>query len=201
MSIQPTEERRMSHAEAVLLCRYAKAACPQQAFDQYTPDAWADLLGDLRYVDCQEAVKAVVQRQPFVAPAEIREEVKRVRSKRILDFGPIPDPGHEIGADPARYRRYMLETTRDIADGVLLPGQVPPLIAELTRDVIAELGEAGTSIREDNRNAIQQAKRAAAEGRKQAQAARKPEPEPLLGPGDMSREPEPVEPEPTEESA
>ena len=58
----------MTHAETVLLTRYVKACCPQQAIDEYTPDAWHDLLGDLALADCRAAAAAVAKRQPFVAP-------------------------------------------------------------------------------------------------------------------------------------
>lgn len=119
--LEPGYGRRMSHTQAVLLCRYAKAACPQQAFDEYTPDAWADLLDDVRFEDAQEALKALVKRQPFVAPAEIRAEVKRVRSKRIAEFGPIPEPPPEIGADPERYHHWFVNTMQAIGDGDVTP--------------------------------------------------------------------------------
>jgi hypothetical protein len=138
----------MTHAEAVLLCRYAKAACPQQQFDEYTPDAWSDLLGDLRFVDCREALKAVVQRQPFVAPAEIRDEVTRIRNKRLSEFGPVPEPEHLDSDSPTfnrDYHLYIARTMRDICDGTLTKEMVAE--AELEgieqRDVIAELGHIG----------------------------------------------------------
>jgi hypothetical protein len=82
----------MNHTEAVMLCRYVKAACPQQAFDDMTPDAWADLLADLRLVDCREAAKTICQRQPFCAPAEIRAEVRRLRAERITKAEHLFDP-------------------------------------------------------------------------------------------------------------
>jgi hypothetical protein len=145
MSIEPiSNERRMSHAEAVLLCRYAKAACPQQQFDEYTPDAWSDLLADLRFEDCREALKLVVQRQPFVAPAEIRDEVKRIRNQRIVDFGPLPDPPFDEDFNPEDYRRYLRDSIRRVADGeITKPAELEPFEH---RDVVAELGHIGRSI-------------------------------------------------------
>lgn len=148
--LEPTEQRRMTHAEAVMLCRYAKAACPQQQFDEYTPDAWSDLLADLRFDDCKAALKIIVQRQPFVAPAEIREEVARVRNKRIGEYGPIPEPMHldrDAESFNLDYQVYMRDTMRAIADGVLLPGQLPPGVQAIqhpiSHDVISELGQLG----------------------------------------------------------
>ena len=108
---------RMSPAEAVMLCRYAKACCPQQAFDDYTPDAWHDLLGDYPFEDCKQAVKTVTKRQPFVAPAEIRAEVRRIRYKRIEAFGPF-DPPAEIEGVRA-YCSWLEAMQRRIADGEL----------------------------------------------------------------------------------
>jgi hypothetical protein len=107
--------------EAVLLCRYAKACCPQQAFDEYTSDAWYDLLGDMRFVDCKEGVRLTAQRQPFVSPSEIRNEVKRIRFDRIQEFGPIDPPAFPDSDDASserEYREWMRETYRRIGDGM-----------------------------------------------------------------------------------
>jgi hypothetical protein len=103
--------------EVVMLTRYVKACCPQQQIDEYTPDAWQDLLGDLELTDCREAVKTIVGRQPFVAPSEIRAEVRRIRDER-LNAGPIPAPATD---DPAEYIRQLKATTRRIADGTMTP--------------------------------------------------------------------------------
>src|SRR5690349_11552302 len=81
--------KRMTAAEAVMLCRFAKACCPQQAIDEYTPDAWHELLSDLRFEDCKAAVVDVVKEQPFVSPAEIRSRIAKVRANRHLEFGPF----------------------------------------------------------------------------------------------------------------
>lgn len=110
---------RMSPAEAVMLCRFAKAACPQQAFDEYTPDAWFELLNDLRFEDCKDAVVAVVKRSPFCSPSEIRAEVKRIRFKRISDFGPFEPPAGIAGDwREGEYRDWMRDMHQEIADGL-----------------------------------------------------------------------------------
>lgn len=64
----------------MILARFVKACCPQQAIDEYTPDAWHELLGHLELADCREAAVMVARRQPFVAPAEIIAEVARRHS-------------------------------------------------------------------------------------------------------------------------
>ena len=168
-NLEPNYGRRMTNAEAVLLCRYAKAACPQQAFDQYTPDAWSDLLGDLRFEDCKEALRNIVQRQPFVAPAEIRDEVKRVRTKRIVDFGPLPDPPMDSDYDEAEYRQYIRETLRKIGDGEIVKRGDEEPFAVTGRDVIKELGHVGQSI--DSTEATRPLREAHAEAKRDLQAA------------------------------
>lgn len=106
----------MTPQETLLLLRYVKACCPQQAMDEYTPDAWHDLLGDLSFADCKDAAKTVAQRQPFVAPSEIRDAVREIRGAR-LDRTPLPPAPPEIAADGRAYAEWKAEQTRRIADG------------------------------------------------------------------------------------
>jgi hypothetical protein len=102
--------------ETVLLTEYIRACCPQQAIGEYTPDAWHDLLGDLSLADCKAAVADVAKRQPFVAPSEIRAEVKRIRFERIQDAG-IPPVPRELLDDPAAYGAARRAAATAIADG------------------------------------------------------------------------------------
>ena len=110
--------KRMTPAEAVMLCRFAKACCPQQAFDEYTPDAWFELLGDLRFDECKAAVVEVTKRQPFCAPAEIRAQVRRIRYDRVERFGYIEPPAH-LGDNPPAEIAYANEIRQRVADGEL----------------------------------------------------------------------------------
>ena len=61
----------MTHEEVVKLCRYIQAACPSQAFDDYTPEVWAEML-PARYTldECRAAVIAIKQRQAYVDVSE-----------------------------------------------------------------------------------------------------------------------------------
>lgn len=106
----------MTPSETVMLTRYVKACCPQQAMDEFTPDAWHDLLGDLSLNDCRAAAAEVAKRQPFVAPSEIREEVRRVRDKRLQDTE-VPPPPPELLDNPAAYQAALYAATVAIADG------------------------------------------------------------------------------------
>jgi hypothetical protein len=100
--------------EAVLLTRYVKACCPQQAIDEFTPDAWSDLLGDLRLEDCRQAAAAIARRQPFAAPAEIRAEVRRIRDSRLEGFRYVPVDGDD---SPQVYLASLRAQRQAVADG------------------------------------------------------------------------------------
>lgn len=106
----------MTPTEAVKLCRIVAAACPQQALDEYTPDTWHDLLGDLEFADCRAAVGVIGMRQPFVAPSEIRTEVRRIRAERIAR-SVIPAPAPELCDNPRAYQRVLAGSLKQAADG------------------------------------------------------------------------------------
>jgi len=65
----------MQPTETVILVRYVKALCPQQAIDSYTPDAWHDMLGHLEFAEARAAAIAVGAKQPFISPSEIIAEI------------------------------------------------------------------------------------------------------------------------------
>lgn len=97
----------MTPDETVVLARYVRALCPQQKFDEYTPDAWHDVLADFGLADARAAAAAVARRQPFVSPAEIIDEIRKIRDDRASSYqGPglsaeIPD------ADPDDVQAYL----------------------------------------------------------------------------------------------
>jgi hypothetical protein len=125
----------MNRKEVVMLTRTVTAACPQQAMDDYTPDAWFELLGDLDAAEAASAVAVIAKRQPFVAPSEIRAEVKRVRADR-LSRSLLSAPSHELADQPGPYAREIRDGIERIADarsirnalpaGEPLPGDPPP---------------------------------------------------------------------------
>lgn len=104
----------MTPREMVLLTRYVKACCPQQQIDEYTPDAWHEIIGHLTLDDCRQAVKTVVARQPFVAPAEIAAEVARIRAGRLHDFQYVPVEGDD---DWRVYLRALRQQREAVASG------------------------------------------------------------------------------------
>lgn len=107
----------MTPQEALLLTRYVKACCPQQAIDEFTPEAWHDILGDLRLEDCRAAVVAIKRRAVFVDPSEIRAEVKEIRNRRIFDAGGVPAPPAELIDNPPAYRAALHAAAVALGDG------------------------------------------------------------------------------------
>jgi hypothetical protein len=131
--------------ETVVLARYVRALCPRQKFDEYTPDAWHDVLADFGLADARAAAAAVARKQPFVSPAEIIAEIRKQRDDRADGFqGPglsaeVPD------ADPDDVQAY-LSALRGLrtraADG--LPTKRRPvaeLVAGIGRTVPGEVAE------------------------------------------------------------
>ena len=129
----------MNPAESLNLCRLAKALSPAQAVDDYTPEAWAMVLEDVRYVDAVEALKLLGREQEWIHVSHIVQRVKRIRSERIRDFGPLPEP--PSGMDDADYSSWLRDLLRRIADGehVERPALPAPGDVGRHRNAIAEL--------------------------------------------------------------
>lgn len=111
----------MTPEEAVTLCGMTAAACPSQKFNDYTPDVWGEILIDIRFVDAKEAMYAIKRRQPWVDPSEIIAEVKRIRRKRIDEYGPIPPPPDLDPDDWRAFQKWQADATRAIGDGTFEP--------------------------------------------------------------------------------
>ena len=111
----------MSPEETVALCRLVKAICPSQALDQYTPDAWALILRHIDYNDAKQAVIDIASRplEPgksrYIEPGHIIGGVRRIRAKRIEDYGPVSPPA---GLDTAGYMDWLRETRHLIGSGL-----------------------------------------------------------------------------------
>jgi hypothetical protein len=135
----------MTPDETVILARYVRALCPQQKFDEYTPDAWHDVLADWPLGAARAAAAAVAKRQPFISPAEIIGEIRKQRDAKADSFqGPglaaeIPD------ADPDDVRGYLAavkaQRTR-AADGIEMKRRpVAELIAGIGQPIPDEVAD------------------------------------------------------------
>lgn len=135
----------MNPREAVDLTRYMRAHFPQQPVDEFTADALAETLAAYPANDCRAAVLQIAERgERWCAPTDVKVEVKRIRSKRVADYGPIEPPAGIDPDDVRGYKRWLENVTRAIADGDMTP---PPAIETgPRRDVIRELGQIGKAV-------------------------------------------------------
>lgn len=134
----------MSPREAVDLARYIKAHFPQQPVDEFTADALSETLGDYPAADARLAVLTMAERgEQWCAPTAVKAEVKRIRAKRVSDYGPIEPPAGLDPDDTRGYQRWLSGMTKRIADGEIT---APPAIEYDRRSVIAELGQAGREV-------------------------------------------------------
>ncbi|MFD8970502.1 hypothetical protein ACFV0C_36870 [Streptomyces sp. NPDC059568] len=109
----------MTPQEAILIAKYVSSLCPQQRFNEHTPDVWGDVLGPYDVNDARAAVVAVASRQPFIAPAEIIREIKERRAERIALANPVYDGNpNETGAESGQSMRALIRAAAD--------GQTPP---------------------------------------------------------------------------
>lgn len=184
----------MTPTEAVALAGYTRAHFPSQPIDDYTSDALHELLAPYSLADCQAAVLALAMRthdhadkSKWCSPTDIYAEVRRARADR-LENAVIEPPPNADPDDVAGYLQWLRNEREAIANGRPSAPPIPELRPH--RSVVAELGHV-KSVDEALAAPISKTRAAAIEARKAAQAARKPEPEPLLTTADHSREPEP----------
>lgn len=107
----------MNATEAATLCRAVKSVCPQQKFDEYTPDFWHPLLEDIAFEDAKRGLIEVAKRQPFVSPAEIRTEVF-ANKRRLVAAIPAVVPPWQLADMPAEEQRWISNYRHAIADGL-----------------------------------------------------------------------------------
>jgi hypothetical protein len=79
--------------------------------------AWMNVIGDLRYDDAAQSVTDYYRdTRERIMPADIRERVREIRSRRI-DDAPLGDPPDECFEDTEKYRAWLRESRRAVADG------------------------------------------------------------------------------------
>jgi len=135
----------MKPTEVVLLTGYLRAHFPSQPVDEFTTEALEELLAPYPAADCRQAVLNIADRgDEWCAPTKVRDEVKRIRAKRIADYGVIEPPADMDPDNVVGYQRWLGAMHKGIADGTITP---PPSIeSSAGRDVIRELGQAGQEI-------------------------------------------------------
>jgi hypothetical protein len=128
--------------EAVLLTRYVKALCPQQKFDEFTADAWHDVLGHLTLLECRSAAAEMARRKPFVSPAEIIDVIRQRRGDNARDIQGPGLPAAVPDADPDDVTAYLAavraQRTRAGDGQELKPRDMKALLSDVGREMPAE---------------------------------------------------------------
>lgn len=147
----------MNTAEAILLLRKVKAHCPSQKIDEYTPEAWAEVLDGVDFRDANEAVVAIckapleIGKARYIEPGHIIGEVGRIRSSRIGRYGPIEIPA-DMDPDPFNGSEihYLKIVRGRIASGELTRREDQPSFEDLREEVDAAM-ERQARAREERR--------------------------------------------------
>lgn len=109
----------MNQPEVLALLRFIAAACPAQKLDEYTADAWAEVLADIDPADAKTAVIKLVRSQPFISCSDIATGVKEIRSNRLRAFGDIGAAPPEILADTQAWLQWERERREGIMSGAI----------------------------------------------------------------------------------
>lgn len=133
----------MTPTEVVLLTGYLRAHFPSQPVDEFTTEALEELLAPYPADDCKAAIRNLAERgEQWCAPTAVKAEVRRIRAKRVSDYGPIEPPAGLDPDDTRGYQRWLAGMTRKIADGEIV---APPEIDTSWHDVRA-LGQIGQDV-------------------------------------------------------
>lgn len=108
----------MKQTEAASLVAYLNRAGLLQALEGQAA-VWADVLGEVRYVDAVEAVRQMsttrTSDERWVTPGDVIAAVRALRAARVL-AAPPPLPNVDPD-DVAAYQAERRRLTKEIADG------------------------------------------------------------------------------------
>ncbi|KIF67575.1 hypothetical protein HY68_01330 [Streptomyces sp. AcH 505] len=97
-----------------MIAKYVASLCPQQRFNEHTPDVWGDVLSPYDVNEARTAVVTVAARQPFISPAEIITEIKARREERIALAHAVYDGNpDETGVESAQAVRALFRAAAD----------------------------------------------------------------------------------------
>jgi hypothetical protein len=121
------------------------------AYDNRKPDAdqakaWAMALDGHRFEDCRDAIVAHYRKsRDWLMPSDVIGGVRRLRDKRLDDFGPILPPAR-YADDPTAELAWTRRAVTLIGDGTVTdPAQFDDR-GELTRRDVAALGMVGQEV-------------------------------------------------------
>lgn len=101
----------MNRKETIALCRYLQALCPNQKLDKHTPNAWADILTNIDYLDAKLAIQNIThQNDKYALNIDVRmiyNEAKTIRQNRRNKANPTPADNNRPPTNPAEYCKWL----------------------------------------------------------------------------------------------
>ncbi len=98
--------------EWVAVYHYIQAMFPQQRFDEFTPDAWYEVLGEYDMYTVKAAVNVHAAKRPFISPAEIIAAIRDTSADRMDEFVYEPSSPDETPQQYLANRRRQLDAVR-----------------------------------------------------------------------------------------
>jgi hypothetical protein len=124
--------------EWVAVYHYIQAMFPQQRFDEFTPDAWYEVLGEYDMYTVKTAVNVHAAKRPFISPAEIIAAIRDTSAERMDEFVYEPSDPDETPEQYLANRRRQLDAVRR--------GQRPAVLALPPGRPLGDLGAIGRAI-------------------------------------------------------
>lgn len=122
-----------------MLTGYLRAHFPSQPVDEYTTEALEETLRNYPPADCRLALLNIAERgERWCSPTDIKAEVKRIREKRIADYGIIQPPADLDPDNVVGYAQWLASMNRRIADGEIT---APAELLAGGREHVARLAE------------------------------------------------------------
>lgn len=109
----------MKPSEVVALVAYVHQLQPAQRMDEYTPDAWHDVLADVPATleQARQAAAKVARRSTWIAPGEIRGELTRlIRPGKHSDALALPSRFESSEGRAARNARWVQRCRQMLAE-------------------------------------------------------------------------------------
>jgi hypothetical protein len=117
----------MTPDEMVFLTRYVHALCPAQKFDDYTEEAWMDVLGRFTLAECRAAAATAAGESAFVSAADIAGIARRNRTARLKIHNEIEPPDADPD-DPEAYIKALRQERHAVAVGATEPDTRMPAV-------------------------------------------------------------------------
>lgn len=122
--------RKITRTDVVRLVAYVTQVQPAQQVDEYTPDAWFDILGDMSatFDQLRAATAEVAKRERWIYPSAIREELST-----ILRAANPPARAAAIEA-PSKYETYEERSERIARNKVKVQAVLDEIAARKVRE-------------------------------------------------------------------